>query len=83
MRSAGCDFFQASRDGPDLVFELERMHGMEASVSRSGVITAAHTRGGMATLERRTEFWPGKVIGSNCWIVTKQRTFSAPTDDIT
>jgi glycine/D-amino acid oxidase-like deaminating enzyme len=42
-----------SRAGPKLVFDLAERHGIDISLERAGILTAAHTRGAMIRLERR------------------------------
>lgn len=46
----------ASESGPDLVFQLAEKHAIEASVVRSGVLIAAHTRNALKGLEERAAY---------------------------
>lgn len=42
-----------ARSGPQLVFDLIERHGIDASVEKTGVLTAAHTAMALRKLERR------------------------------
>lgn len=42
-----------SRLGPKLVFDLAEKHGIDVSLDRAGIVTAAHTRSALGRLERR------------------------------
>jgi glycine/D-amino acid oxidase-like deaminating enzyme len=42
-----------SRIGPKLVFDLAEKHGIDMSLERAGIVTAAHTRAAMGRLGRR------------------------------
>jgi glycine/D-amino acid oxidase-like deaminating enzyme len=48
---------EATGKGPDLVFSLIDRHGIECSAVRKGLIFAAHSSAGLASLEHRTAFW--------------------------
>jgi glycine/D-amino acid oxidase-like deaminating enzyme len=50
----------AAGNGPDLVFDLIRRHGIECSAQRKGLIFAAHSPASQAGLERRTAFWQSR-----------------------
>ena len=50
----------AAANGPDLVFELIRRHGIDCMAQRKGLIFAAHSPAGQAGLERRTTFWQSR-----------------------
>lgn len=47
----------ATGRGPALVFSLIERYRIDCSALRKGLIFAAHSRAGLATLERRTAFW--------------------------
>jgi len=49
----GRQVIATSRLGPKLVFDLAEKHGIDVSLERAGILTAAHTRAALSRLERR------------------------------
>jgi glycine/D-amino acid oxidase-like deaminating enzyme len=47
----------ASENGPQVVAELARRHGIECEVTFPGIITAAHTPATLDGLRHRAEYW--------------------------
>ena len=49
-------------EGPDYVFSLIERFGIACSARRNGLLFAAHSPAGQATLESRTKFWQGRGV---------------------
>ncbi len=59
-REAGERIIDASENGPQIVEELARRHGIECDLSIPGIITAAHTHQALEGLEQRARYWQAR-----------------------
>jgi len=57
---AGQRIVDASENGPQIIAELARRHGIDCDLAIPGIINAAHTRQALDKLERRAAYWQAR-----------------------